>query len=108
MTEADLRSAVCELADRHKLLWHWCADARRCCGPRGLPDLIIAGRRGLIIAELKTEDGETSAPQDLWLWTLGRGTHPGPGEACEPYQVHVWRPAQLRDGTIGRVLEAIA
>lgn len=107
MTEAGLQARVEAECSRRGLLWHHCRDCRSCRGPRGFPDLVVAGRRGLVFAELKTETGDTSAAQDIWLWTLGRGTHSGPDEACEPYQVQLWRPSHLEAGRIARSLDSI-
>lgn len=70
VSEAELTSDVIGLADSLGLLWHHCPDSRRCKGNPGFPDLLVAGPRGLVLAELKSEHGETSADQDLWLWTL--------------------------------------
>lgn len=65
---------------------------------RGWPDLVIAGERGVLFRELKTEDGSTAAEQDMWLWLLH---HAGLDAA-------VWRPADWHAGLIRRQLEAIA
>lgn len=69
MTEAEFqRQAEAECA-RLGLLWHHCTDSRHCRGPRGFPDLLALGPGGLVIAELKGTGGETTAGQDLWIWT---------------------------------------
>lgn len=57
-------------AQRLGLLWHHCADPRKCRGPAGFPDLVVLGAGGLGLAELKTLDGQTSAGQDAWIWAL--------------------------------------
>jgi hypothetical protein len=72
------------------VLVHWCGDNRYCHGRRGLPDLILAGSNGTMFAELKAEDGETSADQDLWLSTLH--------DSGTPYAV--WRPGNWESGLI--------
>lgn len=99
MTEAELVAEVSKLCGQLGLLWHHCRDARCCRGPRGLPDLIVAGPRGVIFAELKSEDGDTSPDQDLWLWTVAKGKRAG---------VELWRPRDLQSGIIRAVLEALA
>lgn len=76
MTEAELRRLVQQECARLGLLTHYCPDSRRCEGPRGMPDLIIAGRRGILFAELKGPDGDTSADQDAWLYMLHLGGVP--------------------------------
>lgn len=100
MTEAELVTEVIQLCKQLGLLWHHCREARTCRGPRGLPDLIIAGQHGLIFAELKSETGETSPEQDLWLWTLDR-------IGSLDMVAHVWRPLDLESGEIRLKLESI-
>lgn len=96
MTEADLTEAVIALAGELGLLCHWCRDSRKCKGHKGLPDLIIVGRK-LLFAELKSETGDTSGDQDLWLYKLDRA-----GQMWV-----VWRPADYGNGTIRETLEAL-
>ena len=97
MTEGELQHEVVKLASDLGLLVHHCPDARRCYG-QGLPDLIIAGPGGVIFRELKSDDGETTAQQDLWGWTLSRG---GASWA-------VWRPADWCSGAISSMLEKLS
>lgn len=87
--------AECE---RLGLLHHHCRDSRRCEGFRGLPDLIIAGPGGLAFAELKDEDGETSADQDRWLYALHLAGVPW----------FVWRPENWDSGVIRARLKTLA
>lgn len=94
MTEAELVGKITDRCSELGLLWHHCGDSRRCDGPAGFPDLVIATRGGIIVAEVKSQDGETSAEQDLWLWTLG-------GMAV------IWRPADWESGLIDRHLNWI-
>lgn len=96
MTEADLTGAVIALAEELGLLVHWCRDSRKCKGRKGLPDLIIVGRK-LLFAELKSGTGGTSGDQDLWLWHLDRA-----GQMWV-----LWRPADYENGTIRETLEAL-
>lgn len=98
MTHVELQAAVIALCKELGLLWHCCGDPRRCLGPRGFPDLFIAGPGGVIIAELKTEYDDTTAEQDLWGWTLTRAL---------PAAWTVWRQEQLADGTIRTELEEL-
>lgn len=101
MSEAELLSEIVKLCQQLGLLYHHCTSSTRCRGPAGFPDLVIVGRLGVFVAELKSDDGETSAEQDLWLWTLNAA-----GEtARRPGQL--WRPADLDSGYIRRALEAI-
>lgn len=68
MGEAEFQREAEAECDRLGLLWHHCTDSRRCRGPRGFPDLVALGRRGIVLAELKSAGGETSAGQDRWIW----------------------------------------
>lgn len=52
------------------VLWHHCARPEYCRGPAGWPDVFAVSEQGLLIYEIKTDDGETSPDQDKWLWTL--------------------------------------
>ena len=53
MTEEEFQKQAEAECDRLGLLWHHCAQPRRCRGPIGFPDLVIAGPGGLLLAELK-------------------------------------------------------
>ena len=85
MTEKELQAAVLELCSRRGLLAYHGQDSRR--DPRrsvsGFPDLVIAGPGGHLFAELKSEDGETTALQDWWAFVLI--------EAGARY--YLWRPS---------------
>lgn len=97
MSESVFTGEVMRLARRLGLLAHHCKDSRKCEGAAGFPDLIALGERGLLIAELKTENGDTSAGQDLWAWTASRS-----GLA-----IPVLRPADLDSGRIIDMMGAI-
>lgn len=96
MTHDQLVDAIMFRARRRELKAHYCRSALRCTGPRGLPDLIIVGERGLIFAEVKVS-GDTDAFQDDWIWHLTKAGA----------RVFVWRESDLHDGTIENELEAI-
>lgn len=54
-------------------------------GSTGFPDIVMVHQeRGLIFAELKTEKGKTSEPQDLWLRSLSSHA-----------ECYLWRPSDL-------------
>lgn len=95
-TETGLQLEVQDLCDELGLLWHHCRDSRKCAGKGGFPDLIIVGIGGVIFAELKGADGDTSAYQDRWLWYLARTQN-----------VAVWRPEDLGSGVIRTALERL-
>ena len=108
MTEDQLLAEVTALCDRLGLLWHHDPDSRRSKGTKGFPDLVIAGPHGIIFAELKSEDGDTSADQDRWLWTLGQIVDSLISEYQESrIMCFVWRPADLASGLIKWELEAL-
>jgi len=100
-TEQQLLAAViAQLAAQHdRLMWHHCTAPFRCSGPGGLPDLIIAGPGGLILAELKSAAGELSAGQDAWRWALNMGYDAN----WAPFRL--WRPA---DWAAGRIQSELA
>jgi hypothetical protein len=98
VNEAELRGRVTRECTRLRLLWHWCRDSRKCSGKPGLPDLIIAGRGGLLLAELKGPDGETRPGQDEWLATLAAGRSPWA----------VWYPVHWETGAIQQALQELA
>lgn len=74
-------------------------------GDVGFPDLVLARRGRIVIAELKSETGTLSDEQTLWLselagdWPRGRFAHVG-GNA----DVYLWRPGDI--DRIGKILSA--
>lgn len=93
MSERQLQSHVIELARLLGYRYYHTYDSRR--SVPGFPDLVLAHPRSgaLIFAELKSDSGKVTPDQDVWLRVLGvRGV------------AFVWRPADLRDGAIGRAL----
>ena len=60
-------------------------------GHVGFPDLILTHPSGdILIVELKSEIGRMTEGQTRWLNSF----------AAAGVETHVWRPAQLKDGTI--------
>ena len=96
MTEAQLLEQVTELAKWLGLLVYHTRDSRR--SQPGFPDLILAGRRGVIFAELKSATGQLSSHQHAWKWTLLAS-----GQDWRLYQ-----PADWESGLIYAELRAIA
>ena len=97
MTEAELLRKVVALgADHHLEVFH-CRDSRGSSG-RGFPDLVIAGRRGVVFVELKSSAGSLTPEQRRWGSVLR--------EAGQRWIV--WRPSELDNGTIERELGTIA
>lgn len=102
MTHQELAEAILKLCDELELLAHYCTDGRHCQGARGFPDLVIVGPAGVIFAELKTQDADTTAEQDRWLYRLEELED----RSC--LSADIWRPSDLKMGTIRRALQAIA
>lgn len=96
MTEKQLLAAVVELAGYFGIFVYHIYDSRR--SDPGFPDLVLAGTRGVLFAELKTDTGRMSREQAGWRWRL---TAAG-ASWC------LWRPRHLQDGTITRELKEIA
>ncbi|MFI5068136.1 MAG: hypothetical protein ACHP9Z_29720 [Streptosporangiales bacterium] len=65
---------------------------------RGFPDWVIAGPRGVLFREAKSEDGRRSMAQVRWGKVL----------AAAGGNYAVWRPADLASGLIEHELETIA
>lgn len=65
-------------------------------GDRGFPDLILARRGRLVVAELKRELGRLDQDQQAWLDLFGQV----PG-----IEVFVWRPRHWSSGEILAVLK---
>ena len=100
MIEAELQREVQAAADLRGLLWHHCPHAELCKGKRGFPDLIIAGPRGLLVAELKSATGETTVEQDAWGWTIVK--------PAVPPRYRLWNPRHWEEAVIHRELDSIA
>jgi hypothetical protein len=101
MTEEQLLQAVRDLARlRGWLTYH----THRSDRPEpGFPDLVLLHPRTgqLVFAELKTDRGLLSKPQETWLAALRLAR-------SHKVNVHVWRPADLTRGVITRVLTPAA
>ena len=95
MTEQQLLAAVTEMAGYLGIFCYHTHDSRR--SDPGFPDLVLAGTRGVIFAELKTETGRVSHFQAQWRWRLLAA-----GAAWR-----LWRPADLQSGEILRELKGI-
>jgi hypothetical protein len=97
MTEAELEREVLALAAKRELRVLSIPDSRRLITGTGYPDLTIAGRRGVLWRELKTEGGQLSADQRRWKYQLlASGQNWG-----------VWRPRDLAAGEVAAQLDLI-
>ena len=97
MLEDELQAQVIELATMLGWLAYHTHDSRRSAA--GFPDLTLVHpvSGALIFAELKRDGQHPTPDQRKWLDAL-----------AIMHTAVVWRPADLRDGSIGRVLHALA
>lgn len=86
------------IAQKYKMIWHYCTDSRECQGSPGFPDLVVAGEVTSAFIELKTADDDTTAQQDLWRYRI----------SMTPMEYKLYRPADLLDGTIETYFRSIA
>jgi hypothetical protein len=102
MTEAQLQSAVIELA--RALGWKVAHFRPALTGKGwrtavsgdgvGFPDLTLLRRARQIVVELKSEKGNLTPEQAVWLAAFERAG----------VEWHVWRPGDWLDGTVEAVL----
>lgn len=117
MTEAQLLDAVLGTPRKPGLAlalgWLGYHTHRSQHSPAGFPDLTLVKDGRIVFAELKTERGKTSEDQDEWLEALGQveaedridlASRDLEGLVEPAVTVHLWRPRDLLDGTIGKVL----
>lgn len=70
-------------------------------GHQGFPDLVLVHpQHGIIFAECKGATGYPDVYQRLWRDTLAAAI----GSAAGRVRYYLWRPAQLADGSIERIL----
>lgn len=107
--EAPFTRAVLQLGRRLGLLMHWCPDSRRCEGDPGFPDVTAVGPGGVMFAELKLADADTTAEQDRWALMLLERSSQCAGYDCSGRGVfyRLWRPADLAAGTIEKELRQL-
>jgi hypothetical protein len=96
MTEAEFQAEVERMCVSRRLLFHHCQTSYTCSGPNGFPDLVIAGTRGVIFAELKVF-AQLRGKQVDWFHTL----------AASGARYCLWAPDHLSDGTIARELDSL-
>jgi hypothetical protein len=81
MSEADWQLRITDLCDLLDLKWHHETDSRK--SKSGFPDLVICGPRGVIFAELKSEQGKVTKAQQEWVDAL----------RASGATAYVWRPS---------------
>lgn len=92
MSENDLLAAVRHLAAYKGWLAYHTHRSER--SEPGFPDLCMVKGARVIFAELKSQKGRVSGPQQEWLDAL----------RLAPVEVYLWRPADLLDGTVQGLL----
>lgn len=104
MTEAELQAAVIELAQWNGWKVAHFRPAQNSRGDwrtpvaadgKGFPDLVMVSRFGVLVIELKAENGRLRPAQRAWL------------EAMDEAGVRneVWRPSDWTSGKIERILK---
>jgi hypothetical protein len=88
ITEAQLQTAVLELAALFKWRHYHTHDSRRSAA--GFPDLVLVRPPDVLYVELKSDKGRLTPEQTAWLQDLEKAGQ----------EVHIWRPADWHDGTI--------
>jgi hypothetical protein len=99
MTEAQLQSAVMDLARFHQYdITYHNPDSRR--SQAGFPDLVLisSSRRRALFRELKTEDGRFRPKQQSVLLAM----------VAAGLDADVWRPSDLQSGRITKDLRGEA
>lgn len=96
MSEEQLQASVLELAVALGVLAYHTHDSRR--SPAGFPDLVLAGRRGVIFAELKSAGGAMRSEQVTWKYQL----------LASGQRWRLWRPADWTTKVIETDLREIA
>lgn len=88
MSEAQLQDAITGMLDHHGIPWHHEQDSRK--SKRGLPDLIVFGRR-IVFWEIKRQGGRVTPEQHAILTRIVR---------AENGSARVVRPMDLLDGSV--------
>lgn len=106
MLERDLEELVRRLA--LSLGWLRYHTLRPKGSPAGFPDDVLVRDDRLIFAELKRQTEHPAPAQETWLDGLRRVAaaveHTYDCEGSGGIEVYVWRPSDLLDGTIAKVL----
>jgi hypothetical protein len=95
MSEAELLQQVRDAAKALGLLCYHTHNSRR--SEPGFPDVVLVGRKAMIVRELKRQSEGPTDEQTRWLDALW---HAGADAG-------VWRPADLLDGSILAEMEGI-
>ena len=80
-SEKTFQAWLVELAEAHGWLVYHTYDSRR--SEPGFPDLCMVRGRRVVFAELKSQKGRVSTPQQNWIAALG----------ATAVEVYLWRPS---------------
>lgn len=107
MTEAELHQEIVKLCQLRGLWWFHSYNSerdvqgsdeyQRQASGKGFTDVVIVGFHGALFVEEKSEDGRRSRAQIRWAERIVRAG----------LRYRLWRPVDLKDGTIAAELEAI-
>jgi len=101
ISEKELLGTVLELCEAHGWRVFHVFDTFPAArvSSKGFPDLTMVKNRCLLFVELKSEKGKLSQDQMAWMVELGNAAM-----GIDPHY-YIWRPTELLDGTIERILE---
>lgn len=91
--EQELLHDVLELCKKYDVMAFHSTDSRKDIG-RGFPDLVLCGRKQVLFAELKSQNGTLGPHQADWKYRLLSVSH-----------YMLWRPEDLSSGRIEATME---
>jgi molybdopterin synthase catalytic subunit len=97
MTKEQLRAKVVYRAQELRILAFYVPDSRKVT-TTGFPVLVLAGKRGVIFAELKSAGGTMRSDQTIWRYQL----------LVSGQRWRLYRPADWITGVIEADLQEIA
>jgi len=84
ITEAQFREQIRDLAKTFGWMFYFTWQSFH--SPKGWPDVALCKPPRLILAELKSETGQPTESQRMWLYTL---------QNCPGCEVYLWRPSDF-------------
>ena len=82
ISERDWQQRILDLARLRRWIGYHTHDSRR--SSPGFPDLVLLRDRRCVVAELKSQRGQLTKPQNDWLEAFA---------LVPSIEVHVWRPS---------------
>lgn len=86
ITEAQFQSQIKDLAKMFGFLFYHTWKSYH--SPQGFPDVCMAKPPRLIFAELKSETGQLTIDQHIWLQIL---------QNCPGVEAYLWRPSDFEE-----------